>query len=329
MDTSLPRTLYPPIEPFATEMLDVGDGQTLHVEQVGNPRGIPVVFLHGGPGAGCAPEHRRLFDPRAYRVVLFDQRGAGRSRPSAGADFADLTHNTTWDLVADIERIREYLGIEAWQVFGGSWGSTLALAYAEAHPERVTALVLRGIFTLRASEIDWFYQDGPRGAGAVLPDWWEDFAAPIAPVDRGRMVEAYWRILNGPDEAARLAAADAWCGWESRAVHLMPRSEEPSTPEEALEDLGFARIENHYFIHHGWLREGQLIADAAARLAGIPSVIIQGRHDMCCPATTAWDLHRAWPQATFHMVEGAGHAFDEPRILDQLISATDRLAVGN
>jgi proline iminopeptidase len=322
------RTLYPSLEPYATEMLDVGDGQCLYVEQCGNPHGRPAVFLHGGPGGGCVPDHRRLFDPERYRIVLFDQRGAGRSTPQAGRDFADLSANTTWHLVADIERIREHLGIEAWQVFGGSWGSTLALAYAQAHPGRVTELVLRGIFTLRASELDWFYQDGPRGAGAAYPDYWEDYVAPIAPQQRGRMIEAYWAVLNGPDEEARLRAARAWCQWESRTTHLLldPAAEEEPTPESLLDDLSFARIENHYFMNHGWLREGQLIADAGERLSGIPAVIVQGRYDMCCPATTAWDLHRAWPAARLQLIADAGHSVSEPGITDALVRATDGFA---
>jgi len=322
------RTLYPPIEPFATEMLDVGDGQHLYVEQCGSPDGRPVVFLHGGPGGGCVPDHRRLFDPRRYRIVLFDQRNTGRSTPHAGRDVADLSANTTWTLVEDIERIREHLGIDRWQVFGGSWGSTLALAYAQTHPERVTELVLRGIFTLRASELDWFYQDGPAGAGAPYPDYWEDYVAPIAPEDRGRMIEAYWRILNGPDEDVRLRAAHAWCQWETRTTHLLlDRSAEGEpTAEELLDDLSFARIENHFFMHHGWMREGQLIADARERLAGIPAVFVQGRYDMCCPATTAWDLHRAWPEAELQFIADAGHSVTEPGITDALVRATDRFA---
>lgn len=323
------RDLYPAIEPFHTEMLKVGDGQRLYVEQCGNPDGKPAVFLHGGPGSGCSPEHRQQFDPELYRIVLFDQRGAGRSTPRAGSDFADLTANTTWHLVADIEAIREHLGIGSWLVFGGSWGSTLALAYAQTHPERVTELVLRGIFTLRHSELAWFYEGGSEhggGASSVLPDWWEDYVAPIAPERRGRLIEAYWEVLNGTDEGARLRAADAWTQWESRAIHLLPEPEEELTHEELLEALGFARIENHYFMHHGWLREGQLISEARERLAGIPAVIVQGRYDMCCPATTAWDLHRAWPEAEFHLVEAAGHAFSEPGITDALVTATDRFA---
>ncbi len=322
------RTLYPSIEPYATEMLDVGDGQRLYVEQCGNPEGKPAVFLHGGPGGGCVPDHRRLFDPEKYRIVLFDQRNAGRSTPQAGRDLADLSANTTWTLVDDIERIREHLGIDRWQVFGGSWGSTLALAYAETHPGRVTELVLRGIFTLRASEIDWFYQNGPAGAGAAYPDYWEDYAAPIAPGDRSRMVEAYWALLNGPDDDARRRAAHAWCQWESRTTHLLPdpADEADPSPESLTDDVSFARIENHFFMHHGWMREGQLIAEARERLAGIPAVIVQGRFDMCCPAATAWDLHRAWPEAELQIIADAGHSVSEPGITDALIRATDAFA---
>lgn len=325
------RDFYPEIEPYATEMLDVGDGQSLYVEQCGNPAGKPAVFLHGGPGAGLSPDHRRQFDPERYRIVLFDQRNAGRSTPSAGRDLADLTHNTTWDLVADVERIREHLGIERWLVFGGSWGSTLALAYAEAHPSRVTELVLRGIFALRTEELAWFYEGaaaGSWGARAVLPDAWADYAAPVPVEQREHMLAAYDRLLNSPDAQTRARAADAWCAWEQRAIHLLPRAERPDTPELATQRLGCARIENHYFLHHGWLREGQVIADARARLRRIPAVIVQGRYDLCCPARTAWDLYRAWPEAEFHIVEDASHAFDEAGIRDLLIAATDRFARG-
>ncbi|SHO62358.1 prolyl aminopeptidase Serine peptidase. MEROPS family S33 [Pseudoxanthobacter soli DSM 19599] len=311
------RTLYPEIEPYDTGMLDVGDGHSLYWELCGNPAGKPVVFLHGGPGAGCSPHHRRLFDPARYRILLFDQRGCGRSKPHANLDA-----NTTWDLVADIERLREMIGVERWQVFGGSWGSCLALAYAETHPERVTELVLRGIFTLRRAELEWYYQEG---ASWIFPDLWEGFLAPIPEAERGDMMAAYRRRLVGDDPAVRLAAAKAWSLWEGSTITLLPK---PSTTGQFEEDefaLAFARIENHYFVHAGFMDEGQLLRDAH-KLKGIPGVIVQGRYDMACPTKTAHDLHRAWPEADYHLIDDAGHAYDEPGILDVLIRTTDRFA---
>lgn len=316
------RDLYPEIEPLETGMLDVGDGQHIYWEVSGNREGKPVVFLHGGPGAGTTPEHRRLFDPERYRIVLFDQRGCGLSIPHASEPGADLSANTTWHLVADMERLRNHLGIDRWQVFGGSWGSALALAYAQTHPERVTELVLRGIFTLRRQELDWFYEGG---AAAVYPDLWEEFLAPVPALERGHLIEAYGRLLKDPDPEVHQPAAIAWSRWESSTITLLPQADTISrftAPEYAT---AFARIENHYFRHGGWWEEGQLIRDAP-RLAGIPAVIVQGRYDMCTPAMTAWDLHNAWPEAEFHLISDAGHAFDEPGILDALIRATDRFA---
>ncbi|WP_035865960.1 prolyl aminopeptidase [Cryptosporangium arvum] len=315
------RNLYPPIEPRRTGMLEVGDGQSVYWEESGAPDGKPVVFLHGGPGAGCSPDHRRLFDPASYRIVLFDQRGCGRSLPHVSAPEADLGANTTWHLVEDIERLREHLGIERWQVFGGSWGSTLALAYAETHPSRVSELVLRGIFTLRKSEIDWFYE-GP--AANLVPDLWERYATAVPEADRvpGKFVEAYRRLLFDPDPAVHGPAAVAWSTWEASNLTLRPRPGLVDKYREPAYATAFARIENHYFTHGGWFTEGQLIADAG-RLAGIPTVIVQGRYDLCTPAITAWDLHRALPEATFVLVDDAGHSFDEPGILDALIIATD------
>lgn len=316
------RELYPEIEPLETGMLDVGDGQHIYWEVSGKREGKPVVFLHGGPGGGTTPAHRRLFDPAKYRIVLFDQRGCGFSIPHASEPDADLSANTTWHLVADMERLRAHLGIDRWQVFGGSWGSALALAYAETHPERVTELVLRGIFTLRRQELDWFYEGG---ASAIFPDLWEAFVAPVPVGERAHLIEAYHRLLSDPDPAVHQEAAIAWSRWESSTITLRPQAETIArftAPEYAT---AFARIENHYFRHGGWWDEGQLIRDAS-RLRGIPAVIIQGRYDVCTPMMTAWDLHRAWPEAELRIVDDAGHAFDEPGILDALIGATDRFA---
>lgn len=316
------RTLYPEIEPFDSGMLDVGDGHELYWEVSGNPEGRPVVFLHGGPGAGTSPAHRRLFDPEKYRIVLFDQRMCGRSTPHASEPGADLSTNTTWYLVADIERLREHLGIDRWQVFGGSWGSTLALAYSETHPDRVSEIVLRGIFTLRRAELEWFYEGG---AAAVYPDLWEAYTAVVPATERGSLIDAYYRLLHDEDPAVAGAAGVAWTTWEASTVTLLPRPEMVEAWSDPSFALAFARIENHFFVHHGWFEEGQLIRDAAV-LRGIPAVIVQGRYDMCTPAFTAWDLHTAWPEADFHLIADAGHAFDEPGILDALIEATDRFA---
>ena len=311
------RGLYSEIEPFETGFLDTGDGHRIYWERTGTRGAKPAVFLHGGPGGGCGPVHRRLFDPALYDVILFDQRGCGRSTP-----FASLENNTTWHLVADIERLREMAGFEQWLVFGGSWGSTLALAYAETHPERVSQLVLRGIYTLTKAELDWYYQFG---VSEMFPDKWERFLAPIAEAERSDLMAAYRKLLVGDDPVRQMAAAKAWSGWEGETITLLP---EPSTSDKFHEDqfaLAFARIENHFFVHAGWLEEGQLLRDAH-KLSAIDGVIIHGRYDMPCPARVAWQLSKAWPRADFHLIEGAGHAFSEPGILDQLIRATDRFA---
>jgi len=311
------RTLYPPLEPYASGHLDVGDGHRVYWERCGTPGAKPAVFLHGGPGGGIAPSHRQLFDPARYDVLLFDQRGCGRSTPHA-----DLEANTTWHLVADIERLRDMAGVDRWLVFGGSWGSTLALAYAQTHPARTSELVLRGIFTIRQSEIDWYYQ---HGASLIYPDKWERFLAPIPASERGDLVEAYRTRLTGADRAARIEAARAWSLWEGETISLLPN---PAFSDQHGDDdfaLAFARIENHYFVHKGWLEDGQLIRDAGL-LDGIPGVIVQGRYDMACPPDTAWALHRVWPEARFELIEGAGHAYNEPGILDALIRATDEFA---
>jgi proline iminopeptidase len=311
------RDLYPPIEPWKAGMLDVGAGHQVYWELCGDPQGKPAVFLHGGPGAGCSADHRRLFDPTRYCVLLFDQRGCGRSTPHA-----ELAYNTTWHLVADIERLRMMLGIERWLVFGGSWGSALALAYAEAHAARVTALVLRGIFTLRRDELHWYYQDG---ASWLFPDKWESFVTPIPADERGDLIAAYRRRLVHPDRNVRLAAAKAWTVWEGETITLLPN--DAVSLQYAQDDfaVAFARIENHYFVHHGFFEDGQLIRNAH-RLRDIPGVIVQGRYDVATPARTAWDLHQAWPEAAFHLVPDAGHAFSEPGILHRLIEATDAFA---
>jgi proline iminopeptidase len=311
------RTLYPPIEPYEAGRLDVGDGHSLYWERCGTPGAKPAVFLHGGPGAGCSPDHRRQFDPERYDVLLFDQRGCGRSTPHAS-----LEANTTWHLVDDIERLRELAGFERWLVFGGSWGSTLALAYAETHSERVTELVLRGIFTFRQTELDWLYR---YGASEVYPDKWDEFLAPIPESERGDLVAAYQRRLTDPDRATRLAAAKAWSQWEAETVTLLPS---PAVIAQHTDDdfaIAIARIENHYMINRGWLEEGRLIADAG-RLRSIPGVIVQGRHDMCTPPAAAWDLHKAWPEARLEIVPDGGHLFNEPGVLDGLIRAADEFA---
>ncbi|OCJ11865.1 prolyl aminopeptidase [Rhizobium sp. AC27/96] len=315
--TEILRTLYPEIEPYATGHLDVGDGHVIYWERVGTPGAKPAVFLHGGPGGGSSPNHRRQFDPALYDVTLFDQRGCGRSTPHAG-----LEANTTWHLVADIERLREMADVEKWLVFGGSWGSTLALAYSETHPERVSELVVRGIYTLTRAELDWYYQFG---VSEMFPDKWERFVAPIPADERHEMMAAYHRLLTHPDKAARLEAAKAWSIWEGETITLLPEPSVSSQFEDAEYAHAFARIENHFFVNAGWLEEGQLLRDAH-KLKDIPGVIVHGRYDMPCPAKYAWALHKAWPRAEFHLIEGAGHAASEPGILDQLIRATDRFA---
>ncbi|MEU6586717.1 prolyl aminopeptidase [Nocardia sp. NPDC046763] len=314
------RTLYPPIEPYEQGMLDVGDGQRLYYEVSGNPDGKPAVFLHGGPGGGTSPYHRQFFDPEAYRIILVDQRGCGRSTPHI-ADGASLEHNTTWHLVADIERLRTHLGVEQWLVFGGSWGSTLALSYAQAHPDRVTELVLRGIFLLRRKEIDWYYNGS---AGYVYPDEWEKFLAPVPEAERGQdLIEVYHRLLHSPDAALATDAAVAWSTWEGATSSLLPQPDRVAESADPRFALAFARIENHYFVNHGFLDEGQLLRDIG-RIAHIPGVIVQGRHDVVCPATSAWDLHRAWPGSELHLVPDAGHAALEPGITHHLVEATDK-----
>lgn len=312
------RRPYPAIEPNQTYRLQVSDLHELYVEESGNRQGQPVVFVHGGPGGGTEPWQRTFFDPQKYRIVLFDQRGCGQSTPHA-----ELRDNTTWDLVADMEKIREKLGIERWVVFGGSWGSTLALAYAETHPERVSALILRGIFLLRKAEIDWFYQEG---ASWIYPDAWEAYRDAIPPDERGDFVGAYYKRLTSADAAVRAAAAKAWSVWEGSTSKLLPNAD--MVARYGGDDFAdaFARIECHYFINKGFFTSDTQLLDHIDRVRGIPAVIVQGRYDVVCPMQSAWDLHRAWPEAELQIVADAGHAAGEPGILSRLIEAADRFA---
>ena len=312
------RTLYPPIEPYKSGHLDVGDGHSLYWELSGNPKGKPAVFLHGGPGGGSSPEHRRQFDPELYNILVFDQRGCGKSTP-----YASLDHNTTWDLVEDVEKLRKMVGADKWLVFGGSWGSTLSLAYAQTHPDRVTELVLRGIFLFDPGEIDWMYKEG--GASKLYPDKWDEFVGLIPEAERDDLVAAYQRRLTSDDADERLRAAQAWSKWEGEIVTLLPSDstiEHFTSPDVAV---AVARIENHYMANRGWLEEGQLLR-GAARLKGIPGVIAQGRHDCCTPPAAAWALKKAWPDVDLNLVPDAGHLFSEPGNLDVLVRATDRFA---
>jgi proline iminopeptidase len=312
------RTLYPEIEPFRTGRLRVSELHEIYFEESGNPNGKPAVFVHGGPGGGTDPKMRRFFDPSAYRIVLFDQRGCGKSTPHA-----ELRENGTWDLVADMEKLREHLGIEKWLVFGGSWGSTLALAYAETHPARVTELVLRGIFLLRKREIDWFYQEG---ASHLYADAWEDYVAEIPEAERDDLLHAYHRRLTSDDPAVRLSAARAWSTWEGRTSYLIPDPAliAKSGGEEFA--LAFARIECHYFVNKGFFETDAWLLENVREIRQIPAVIVQGRYDVVCPMESAWALHRAFPEADLKLVPDAGHAAMEPGITHELVSATDRFA---
>ncbi len=311
--------MYPEIQPYAHGYLDTDDGHHVYWELCGNPDGKPAIFLHGGPGSGCSPVHRRLFNPERYNVLLFDQRGCGRSTPHSSLD-----NNTTWHLVDDMERLRtEVLNTDQMLVFGGSWGSTLSLAYAQTHPDRVSELIVRGIFTVRHAELQWFYQ---QGASALFPDYWEDYLAPIPEAERDDLIGAYHRRLTGNDREVQLRAAHAWTQWESRTITLLPSARHETARSADDQALAFARIENHYVVNGGFMEDGQLLRNAHI-LRDIPGVIVQGRYDACTPARTAWDLHRAWPQAEFHLIPDAGHAFDEPGILARLLAATDKFSV--
>lgn len=310
------RTLYSEIEPYRTGRLKVSPVHELYFEESGNPNGKPVVFFHGGPGGGTEAKHRRYFDPSVYRIVLFDQRGCGKSTP-----FASLEDNTTWHLVSDIEMLRTHLGIEQWMVFGGSWGSTLALAYAETHPSRVTELVLRGIFLLRPEEIRWFYQEG---ASWIYPDAWEPYVNHIPEAERGDLLHAYYKRLTSTNPVEQAAAAKVWSVWEGSTSCLLPSPELIARTGGDDFSLAFARIECHYFVNDGWLTEGRDILSNVDRIRKIPAVIVQGRYDVVCPAKSAWDLSRAWPEADLRIIPDAGHAASEPGIVHELVSATDK-----
>lgn len=309
------RTKYPSISPYKTGHLDVGSGHSLYWEESGNSKGLPILFLHGGPGSGTNEGHRCYFDPSVYRIVLFDQRGCGKSTPHAS-----LQNNTTWDLVADIEKIRLFLGIDTWVVFGGSWGSTLSLAYAETHPEKVKALILRGIFLGRKKELRWFYQFG---AHHVFTDEWEKYIDPVDPKDRGDMIRAYYQLLTSDDPQVRHRAAKAWTIWETVNLRLLF---DPVLFAEFTEDFhadALARVECHYFLNNCFFKTDHWLIENVDKIRHIPAVIIQGRYDMVCPFESAWDLHKAWPGAKLEIIPDAGHSASEPGILDALIRATD------
>jgi proline iminopeptidase len=308
--------LYPPIDTYNTGKLKVSSLHEIYYEESGNSKGKPVVFLHGGPGGGSDPKQRRFFNPDRYRIILFDQRGCGKSTP-----YANLQENTTWDLVTDMEKLRVHLGIEKWQVFGGSWGSTLALAYAETHPGRVSELVLRGIFLLRKQEIDWFYQ---RGASILYPDAWESYIGHIPEAERSDLLTAYHKRLTSPDPQVRLAAARIWSGWEGRTSKLIPEEEFVGHYEEDEFALAFSRIEAHYFVNRGFLESDDQLLRNVQRIRGIPAVIVQGRYDVVCPMESAWALYRAWPEAEMIITPDSGHSAFEPPNSRALVAATDK-----
>lgn len=311
------RSLYPEIEPNETGYLDVGDGHRIYYERCGTPGGKPAVFLHGGPGTGISPVHRRIFNPDCYDVILFDQRGCGKSTPHASLDC-----NTTWHLVDDIERLRSLFNFKKWLVLGGSWGSTLALAYAQKHPDRVSELVLRGIFLGDQASRDWFYRFG---ASEIFPEHWAAFSGIISPDEREDLIAAYYRRLTTLDGPARLEIARAWSRWEAATVSLLPDPDRERSAMDAHYALAVARIETHFFVNQCWLRPNALLEDAH-RLADIPGVIVHGRYDICCSARNAWKLHRRWPRSELYLIEDAGHVFSEPGITDRLIRATDQFA---
>ena len=312
------RDLYPPIEPYNQGKLKVSELHTIHYEESGNPQGKPVIFLHGGPGGGITPMYRQYFDPQLWRIVIFDQRGCGQSTP-----YAELRENTTWDLVGDIEQLREKLQIDRWVVFGGSWGSTLALAYAQSHPERCKGLILRGIFMLRPAEIRWFYQEG---ANHIYPDAWQEYLKPIPEEERGDLLTAFYRRLTSEDQEVRLEAARAWSVWEASTSKLIPSPVSRQRFGQAEFAEAFARIECHYFVNGGFfVQEDQLLANID-RISHLPGVIVQGRYDVVCPMISAWELHQAWQSAEFIVIDDAGHSVSEPGIKDALIKASDRFA---
>lgn len=312
--------LYPSVEPYRSGYLDVGSGHEMYYEECGRPNGAPVLIVHGGPGGGCNPTMRRFHDPNHYRIILFDQRGCGRSRPHASLD-----NNTTWHLIEDMELLRRHLGIERWQLFGGSWGSTLALAYAETHTHRTEALILRGIFLLRQEELAWFYQDG---CSRLFPEAFEAYQSLIPSAERDDMIAAYYRRLTDPHPAVRRAAACAWSVWEGSTLSLFPDSERIERFAAESYAVAFARIECHYFVHRGFFAsDGQLLSEAH-RIAHVPGVIVHGRYDVVTPVKNAWDLKRAWPMAKLRIVPDAGHAMTEPSIVAELVAATNRFARG-
>lgn len=310
-------TLYPEIKPYAEHRLEVEEPHELYLEESGDPDGVPVLFVHGGPGAGCNVRNRSYFDPEKYRIILYDQRGAGRSTPHA-----ELDNNTTQGLLADMEQIREHLGIERWLLFGGSWGSTLSLLYAQEYPERVLGLVLRGIFLGRRQDLHWFYQEG---ASRLFPDYWDDYVRAVAPERRSDFITAYHELLTGDNELARMAAAKAWSGWEAHCATLRPNQEVVEHFADPHIALALARIEAHYFINDCFIGENQIL-DRAERLQGIPGVIVHGRYDAICPLENAFSLHRRWYESELDIVRDAGHAASEPGITDALVRATRRMA---
>jgi proline iminopeptidase len=311
------RTLYPEIEPFESGMLKVSDLHTIYWERVGNPEGIPVVFLHGGPGGGLIDDYRRYFDPAAFHVILFDQRGSGRSTPHA-----ELNENTTWDLIDDIETLREKFGVDKWHVFGGSWGSTLSLAYAVSHPDRCLGLILRGIFLTRKKELQWFYQ---YGASEIFADFWERYRDEIPEDERGDLITAYHKRLTSDDEAIQLSAARAWSTWEGSTSKLYPSTDLIDHWENAHEALSLARIECHYFMNGSFFPNENYLLENIDKIRHIPTVIVQGRYDIVCPMTSAWDLHRAFPEAELHLIADAGHSVSEPGTTDKLVETMDKI----
>lgn len=312
------KDLYPSIEPYNQGKLKVSDLHTIHYEESGNPQGKPVIFLHGGPGGGITPMYRQYFDPQLWRIVIFDQRGCGQSTP-----YAELRENTTWNLVSDIEQLRNHLGIEQWVVFGGSWGSTLALAYSQTHPDSCKGLILRGIFMLRQAEIRWFYQSG---ASYIYPDAWQEYLQPIPEGEREDLLTAYYKRLTSDDSQVRLEAARAWSVWEASTSKLIPSPASKASFGRAEFAEAFARIESHYFVNKGFLDSENQLLDNVERIRHLPGVIVQGRYDVVCPMKTAWELHQVWQEAEFIVIPNAGHSVSEPGIRDALIKASDRFA---
>ncbi len=311
------QILYPEIKPYAEHTLDVDDIHSLHIEECGDPQGIPVAFIHGGPGAGCSKHDRRFFDPERYRIILIDQRGAGRSTPHA-----ELTHNSTDKLIEDMEAIRQHLGVAKWVLFGGSWGATLGLLYAQAYPEKVLGMILRGIFLARKKDLHWFYQDGAR---TIFPDYWQDYIQPIPEDERGEMINAYYKKLTGDNELAKMAAAKAWSLWEGRCATLRPNPEVVTTFSNLHMAVSLARIEAHYFVNQAFIEENQIL-NHADKLEGIPGTIIHGRYDIVCPLDNAYELHKKWLSSELHIIRDAGHSSHESSIIDALIKASDSMA---